>query len=240
MCIGWTDKYGNRTIHPDRVGTAPSTLVDENGNTWTEDDTGWKCSDGRVQGHYPSSPAPIKESKRVRRPKPFHCDKQHLVVAIKRLGRKRGDRGFGNARAVRVLFENIRDRQSLRITKERSKAPRSTIDIFLLTQGDLLGPDITPDSLKKSQAWKDLHELEGILPVKESVEQLFKLVLRNAEREKRGEEPLAVSLNRYILGSGRLYFYPSYSNHFGVFQAVSWQPRYRQDHCWSVSRLLRT
>lgn len=196
MHEGWTDKYGNRTINPDRVGTVSSNLVDENGCTWTEKDSEWRSSDGTVQGHYPSSPAPIKTSKRVRRPKPFHCeDQQHLETAIKRLGRKRGDRGFGNARAVRVLFETIRDRQSLRINRERSQMLNP--DIFMFARDDLLGPDITPESLRKSQAWSDLNQLEGILPVKESVDQLFKLVLRNADREKRGEEPLAVSLNRY-------------------------------------------
>lgn len=192
---GWTDKYGNRTVDPDRVGTMSSKLVDENGDMWTNNNSEWRCSNGQIQEHYPSSPAPLKESKRLRRPTPFHCDKQHLEMAIKRLGRRRGDRGFGNARAVRVLFETIRDRQSLRIARDRSRSI-SNVDIFLLTREDLLGPDITADSLKKSQAWNDLDDLEGILPVKEQVEQLFNLVLRNAEREKNGKEPLAVSLNR--------------------------------------------
>jgi hypothetical protein len=193
--LGWTDKYGNRTVDPDRVGTQSSKLVDENGDMWTKDDTEWKCSNGQTQEHYPSSPAPIKETKRLLRPTPFHCDEQHLDMAIKRLGRRRGDRGFGNARAIRVLFETIRDCQYLRIARERSQSS-SKVDIFLLTRQDLLGPDVTSDSLKKSQAWKDLDELEGITLVKEQVGQLFHLVLRNADREKRGEEPLTVSLNR--------------------------------------------
>lgn len=191
---GWTDKYGNRTVDPDRVGTSTSLLVDTKGNTWSEDDSEWQCSDGTTQDFYPSSPSPIRKTKRERRPIPFRCDDQHLETAIKRLGRRRGDRGFGNARAVRVLFETIRNRQSLRITRERSRL--LSPDIFWFTMDDLLGPAITQESLKKSQAWSDLFDLEGILPVKESVEQLFKLVLRNAEREKRGEEPLNVSLNR--------------------------------------------
>jgi hypothetical protein len=115
-------------------------------------------------------------------------------VAVKRLGRRREERGFGNARAVRVLFETVRDRQAIRIAKERGM--NSGIDIFQLSKADLLGPEVTGDSLKRSKAWKELENLEGITPVKESVEHLFKLVLRNAEREKRGEEPLGVSLNR--------------------------------------------
>jgi hypothetical protein len=136
-----------------------------------------------------------RTSSRTARLTPFHCDKKHLELAIKRLGRRRGRDGFGNARAVRMLFDKVIDDQASRIAGESSQSS-SKVDIFLLTKQDLLGPDVTPDSLKKSQAWKDLKELEGITVVKEQVERLFNLVLRNADREKRGEEPLTVSLNR--------------------------------------------
>ena len=88
----------------------------------------------------------------------------------------------------------MRDRQAIRITKDQRNNPGTYI--FLLSKADLLGPDITAESLKKSRAWTDLQSLEGIAPVKKSVEQLFKLVLRNVEREKRCEESLGASLNR--------------------------------------------
>ncbi len=191
---GWTDKYGNRTVDPANLGSKSSELVDEKGNMWVNVDKTWKSDSGISQEHYPGSPAPIKPSEKNMRPSPFHCDEQHLELAIKRLGRRREDRGFGNARAVRVLFEMVRDRQAIRIKKERTMNP--VIDIFLFSKTDLLGPDVTSDSLKKSKAWTDLKNLEGMTPVKESVEQLFKLVLRNVERENRGEELLGVSLNR--------------------------------------------
>lgn len=203
---GWTDKYGNRTVDPNNVGTKSSQLVDENGDMWTVKNTNnnapsiWVSdASGVSQSHYPGSPVPIKPSKRSKRSPPFHCDEQHLELAIKRLGRRRDERGFGNARAVRVLFETVRDRQAVRITKERSRS--SHPDIFLLSKYDLLGPDVSASSLQKSKAWGELDKLEGLLPVKESVKQLFKLVLRNAEREKRGEPPLGVSLNRLFLGN---------------------------------------
>jgi hypothetical protein len=191
---GWTDKYGNRTVDPDVVGTKSSELVDEKGNTWVILNKSWSTDTGISQEHYPGSPVPLKSEKKNQRPTPFHCEEQHLEIAIKRLGRRRGERGFGNARAVRVLFETVRDRQAIRISKEQIPCN----DIFLLSKADLLGPEITAESLKKSKAWTELQKLEGIIPVKESVEQLFKLVLRNVEREKRGEEPLGVSLNRYV------------------------------------------
>lgn len=196
---GWSDKYGNRTVDPKRVGTSSSELVDEKGNMWFHQDNIWKSDCGSSQQHYPGSPAPIKSTKKNRRENPFHCDEQHLELAIKRLGRRRGERGFGNARAVRVLFENTRDRQAIRITRERRM--NSSVDIFRFSKADLLGPDVTADSLKKSKAWAELKNLEGLAPVKESVEQLFNLVLKNTEREKRGEELLDVSLNRLFLGN---------------------------------------
>ena len=196
---GWTDKYGNRTVDPRTVGTTSSEVVDEKGNMWINQNNSWKSDSGISQDHYPGSPAPIKSAEKNKRDHSFHCDAQHLQLAIKRLGRRRGERGFGNARAVRVLFETVRDRQATRIRKERRTNPR--VDIFRLSKSDLLGPDITADSLKKSKAWTELMNLEGLTPVKESVESLFKLVLRNAEREKRGEEPLGVSLNRLFLGN---------------------------------------
>ena len=199
---GWTDKDSNRTVDPSNVGSSSSKLVDVNGNTWVvnnADTSSWTSDNGVTQRHYPGSPAPIKPSKRTKQCTPFHCDKQHLELAIKRLGRRREERGFGNARAVRVLFEAVRDQQAVRITKERTQNSRP--DIFLLSKHDLLGPDITANSLKQSKAWEDLDKLKGLLPVKESVDQLFKLVLRNAKREKRGENPLDVSLNRLFLGN---------------------------------------
>jgi len=191
---GWTDKYGNRTVDPSNVGNKSTELVDEKGNTWVNINKTWKSDGGVSQEHYPGAPDPIMSTEKMRRPSPFNCHEQHLEVAVKRLGRRREERGFGNARAVRVLFETARDRQAIRIAKEGGM--NSGIDIFLLSKADLLGPEVTVDSLKKSKAWKELENLEGITPVKESVEHLFKLVLRNAEREKRGEEPLGVSLNR--------------------------------------------
>jgi hypothetical protein len=71
----------------------------------------------------------------------------------------------------------------------------------LLKRTDFLGPDITEESLKKSSAWADLEAMEGLAPVKESVEQLFKLVLKNVDREKREQPLYSVALNRLFLGN---------------------------------------
>ena len=71
---GWTDKYGNRTVNPDKVGTTSSELVDEKGNLWISVNKSWKSDCGISQEHYPGSPAPIKSGKNRRRHIPFHCD----------------------------------------------------------------------------------------------------------------------------------------------------------------------
>ena len=196
--LGWTDKYGNMTINPADVGSRTSELVSKEGVMWTEANGLWTGENGS-QTHYPGSPKPVKSSKREERCPPFQCDEQHLRLAIRRLGRRRGENGFGNARAVRVFFDIARDRQATRITDERSKG--KTPDIYWLKRTDFLGPEITKDSLKKSSAWVDLEAMEGLAPVKESVEQLFKLVLNNIDREKREQPMYAVALNRLFLGN---------------------------------------
>jgi hypothetical protein len=58
-------------------------------------------------------------------------------IAVRRLGRGRGRNGFGNARALRNLFDKIRERQSERLTKERRAGKRP--DDFLLAKEDLIG-----------------------------------------------------------------------------------------------------
>lgn len=196
--LGWTDKYGNMTVDPKQVGKRNSELVCRDGNTWTENNGTWTSQSGQSQSHYPGSPPP--SSSRVQRDPPFHCaNPRDLRIVIRRLGRSRGENGFGNARAVRVLFERVRDRQATRITEERGSG-RSP-DVFAFAQTDLLGPRVTAATLKNSDAWKELEAMEGLLPVKESVEQLFSTVLKNVERERREEKLFEITLNRLFLGS---------------------------------------
>lgn len=196
---GWTDEFGNRTVDPKQLGYTGSELVDPSGQQWEEDDGEWFNVTKRTsQSNYPGEPAPSLSSTRMPRPKPFHCGELDLLIAIRRLGRRRGEKCFGNARAVRVLFDIIRGRQASRVLDER-KYGRNP-DMFELSRTDLLGPDVTPESLKQSDAWKALEEMEGLLPVKESVKQLFQLVLNNVERERKLQPLYEVALNRLFLG----------------------------------------
>jgi Holliday junction resolvasome RuvABC ATP-dependent DNA helicase subunit len=194
---GWTDEFRNNTVEPSQVGSASSPLVGQDGQMWTENGGVWSDDSGKSQNHYPGDSPP--STKKLRRNFPFQCDSSHLLIAIRRLGRRRSDKGFGNARAVRVLFDQVRDRQAARITEERGQGKNP--DIFRLDRADFLGPDISEDTLKNSQAWRELEHLEGLVPVKQSVRQLFNVVLNNVEREKRDEPLYKVTLNRLFLGN---------------------------------------
>jgi len=119
-------------------------------------------------------------------------------IAIRRLGRGRGRNGFGNARALRNLFDKIRGRQAERLDEERRAGNRP--DDFLLLRQDLIGPD--PSSVMvKSKTWQTLQSMIGLDLVKKSVQNLFDMTILNYQRELQELQPDAVSLNRVFLGS---------------------------------------
>ncbi|KAJ7035057.1 AAA domain-containing protein [Mycena alexandri] len=119
-------------------------------------------------------------------------------IIIRRLGRGRGQNGFGNARAVHNLFSRIHERQASRLQKER-KNGRSADD-FLLTKEDLIGPDPSLASTE-SVAWKKLQSLIGLDSVKATVRSLIDRLVLNYKRELQELSPVSTSLNRVFLGS---------------------------------------
>ncbi|KAJ7158758.1 P-loop containing nucleoside triphosphate hydrolase protein [Mycena filopes] len=119
-------------------------------------------------------------------------------IVIRRLGRGRGQAGFGNARAVHNLFARIHERQASRLQKERKEG--WTTDDFLLTKEDLIGPDPSLAS-RESVAWKKLQALIGLDSVKKSVRSLMETLISNYKRELKELNPILVSLNRVFLGS---------------------------------------
>ncbi|KAF7330535.1 NFX1-type zinc finger-containing protein 1 [Mycena venus] len=119
-------------------------------------------------------------------------------IATRRLGRGRGQDGFGNARALHNLFARIHERQAVRLQKER-KEGRSADD-FLLTKEDLIGPDPSLASTN-SVAWKKLQSLIGLDSVKETVRSLINRLVVNYKRELQELSPVSTSLNRVFFGS---------------------------------------
>ncbi|KAF8957451.1 P-loop containing nucleoside triphosphate hydrolase protein [Flammula alnicola] len=119
-------------------------------------------------------------------------------IVIRRLGRRRGQPGFGNARDLQAVFARIRERQAARLTKERKEGKYP--DDFFMTFEDLIGPDPST-AIRESEAWKKLQSLIGLKAVKDSVGSFFNLVGENYRRELLEKEPMEMSLNRVFLGS---------------------------------------
>ena len=124
-------------------------------------------------------------------------NEKHGRIAVRRLGNQRGSKGFGNARAVRILWERAKTNQSTRIVKER-KAGKSP-DTMLIERTDLLGPwtiDMT-----SCPALIDLDGMRGLVKVKTNINALLTLIKTNAELEEL-EKPLRqVTLNRVFIGN---------------------------------------
>lgn len=119
-------------------------------------------------------------------------------IAIRRLGRRRGRNGFGNARDLQTVFAAVRGRQASRIEKERAEG--KTPDDFLLVAQDFIGPDPSK-AILQSEAWSKLQSLIGLKAVKESITSLIHAIEENFQRELQEKEPLTFSLNRVFLGS---------------------------------------
>lgn len=123
-------------------------------------------------------------------------ESRYLRIATNRLGRGRGNRGFGNARSVENLLEKIARRQAHRL----NRVPKAERDYLLFTREDIIGPD--PATAKfQSQAWIKLQGMIGISTFKASVEAIIGMCEMNYQRELLVLEPETLSLNGLFLGA---------------------------------------
>lgn len=118
-------------------------------------------------------------------------------VAIGRLGRGRGGRGFGNARAVRVLFDQVMQRQANRLSDVGED--NNDADPYELRKSDLLGVSVA--DLNDSADWRTLRDMIGLRSVKEAVRALAEVVKTNIVLEEAGKPLRDVALNRCMLGN---------------------------------------
>lgn len=131
-------------------------------------------------------------------------------IVVRRLGRGRGQEGYGNARALENVWAKISERQADRLQKLRAVGAKP--DDFLFTKEDLIEPEPSA-ATRESTAWKELQGLIGLKAVKESIRGLVDRLQLNYERELEEKPPIEVSLNRVFLGApgtgktsvGRLY-----------------------------------
>ena len=200
------DEFGNVTgIGASNLGTRHNPLISSSTKTsastmWIFDRLSKKWQDinnpNNTRTSYPGKPVP--------KPKPIVrtfevSNEKWLRVAVRRLEWQRGRVGFGNARAVRILFDLTRKRQAERITKLQYMGIQS--DLFCFERDDLLGPRADMQAVENSAAWRELHQMEGLSEVKDAVRQLLELVSQNADRED-DERPMhKVTLNRIFLGN---------------------------------------
>ncbi|KAI1943949.1 hypothetical protein LOZ66_000537 [Ophidiomyces ophidiicola] len=115
-----------------------------------------------------------------------------------RIGRGRGQEGFGNARAVQTQVSKIADRQAKRLRDQRRLGKQP--DDLLLTKEDLIGPKPS-NVLKDNAAWLELQNLTGLDSVKDVIRSLLDTIETNYQREL-AEKPLVeYSLNKVFVGN---------------------------------------
>ncbi|UKZ75701.1 hypothetical protein TrVFT333_003393 [Trichoderma virens FT-333] len=123
---------------------------------------------------------------------------KYMRIAIRRLARGRGKKGFGNARAVENVQLKIWERQAKRLTNYENL--KDSNHIFTFIKEDILGPN-PADVRLTSLAWAKLQRLTGLEEVKKSINNMFEALEMNYRREMAEQAPLSFSLNRIFVGS---------------------------------------
>lgn len=113
------------------------------------------------------------------------------VIACRRLARGTGVKGFGNARAVRQLFEK---------STQAAMAREDFNGITEIRTVDVLGERPTKNP-KLRAVLKELSSKIGWRAIKDKVVELVKICDKNYERELNGVDTIPVSMNRLFLGN---------------------------------------
>lgn len=220
----WLDEYGNlsgfgpnynRDVYgynrnaygysqnPYELGSPSNPVVSvKTGNQWIYDRNSKEWYDAgdpkKRLKHYPGKidvPAQRSVALKVN-------DDKWIRIAVRRIGTGRGRVGFGNARAIRGLYDRCKERQASRISDCERRG--LAFDIFELQRDDILGPKATTDSLRNCKAYHDLQAMEGLSEVKDLVSSVMQLVIQNAEKEEQEKPLVQVALNRVFLGASNI------------------------------------
>ena len=120
---------------------------------------------------------------------------KYMRVAIRRLGRGRERKGFGNARAVENLLEQINGRFAERLRREKQRN-QALLNCFYIRKEDVIGPRPNRHVLEKCDAYQQLQKMTGLQKVKDAIDGIAALLSENYELELRGQAPRDISLNR--------------------------------------------
>ncbi|KAI1139109.1 ATPases of the AAA+ class [Hypoxylon sp. FL0543] len=120
-------------------------------------------------------------------------------ILIKRIFRARGTANYGNMQLVQDTLAGILKRQASRLLEESKVS--NTIDPFLLTPEDLIGPPPSR-ALEQYEAWRKLQAMVGLKAVKSAVRSQILQLQHNYDRELKELPPVKGSLvNRLFLGN---------------------------------------
>ncbi|KAK5998041.1 Stage V sporulation K-like protein [Cladobotryum mycophilum] len=120
-------------------------------------------------------------------------------VLIDRIKRNQRAARFRNAHALRSVYDDIRERQALRLQHDLDLKTQQAKDLSLLTRSDILGSE-PEDLLNKSEAWKELRNMAGLKGVKSTCRQLLSQAKINYQRELEGFKPSYANLHRVFVG----------------------------------------
>jgi SpoVK/Ycf46/Vps4 family AAA+-type ATPase len=114
-----------------------------------------------------------------------------IRCAARKVGRRRGHKNFGNAGAVRELFE----------ASYRRALKRTNHQVTFVVE-DILGPYPSPDTNPEfASALDEFNNTIGLQAVKEKIESLIRLAQSNYQLETAGKDPVAPTLNRVFFGN---------------------------------------
>jgi AAA+ superfamily predicted ATPase len=123
-------------------------------------------------------------------------DAKYLRIAARRLAKRRGTKGFGNARDVRNLWDNIKDQQSARVIAEREDGRSPAL--LEIERDDILGPRDAVVATREHI--NELNQMYGLAAVKDNVANLLEIIKTNVELEEQEKPVQQMALNRCFLG----------------------------------------
>ncbi|CAK0788469.1 unnamed protein product [Prorocentrum cordatum] len=128
----------------------------------------------------------------VEKRKLIEADPRLGKVAVRRLAKMAGKKGFGNARAVRQKLDDAFQR----LTARDDFDPTALV----LETEDVVGEN-PANSQKLQKILDEISQKIGWAKVKKSVKELVEVASANYEREIDGKPPLDVFMNRLFLGN---------------------------------------
>jgi SpoVK/Ycf46/Vps4 family AAA+-type ATPase len=119
-----------------------------------------------------------------------------LAKVITGLHRNRGE-AFGNARAMRELFEKIVERQARRLAAMPAASPAKLQQII----ADDIPEDRAAVVADVDRLLAELDAMVGLAEVKQEIRKLVNLVRLNERRAREGQDPIPVSLHMVFTGN---------------------------------------